>query len=286
MATFLSVRDFRPRSGSGAAAVLLLIMCSCSRSPDGNGPPSSDQKTAPPLSGPNERADSGLLAERAAGMLVERFHSVGLKASRNLNLVSVAGTKVGIVVRVNDELKQEGQHVLAAEFHVSVDGERIPSLVAGVIGIDSTPESARETTVAEWAAQYGIPIASAIADGAKPSNGRDPARASDSRIELGNVVLYHGNVGLRGRARDTTAVSTKRFLASVAETVLPCLGHKGRFRTATIMLVVDGNRVIGGECRVNGEVSPILFEQLGKLTWPEGAPKYIFKLYFVASEAK
>ncbi len=103
------------------------------------------------------------MAGHAARLLAEAFHAVGLKATRSQSTVSVANKTVSVGVKINNHAQQDGQHILAVEFNISLGGNPIPAFIAGSIGIDPTPDGARKTAVSEWMAQYGAPIAYAMA---------------------------------------------------------------------------------------------------------------------------
>src|SRR5262249_21637090 len=160
--------------------------------------------------------------------------------------------------------------VLAAEFRIAIDGAPVPAFVMGAIGIDSTPEAARETVVTEWGVQYGAPIGYAIArwlGSAGPPTTRGGVSTSYPRVDVDGVALYHGPPGTRGTPADPGAISSEQFVRDIAASAVLLMGTSNRFRSATIQLAVDGSTVTDGECRVNGEVSPVLLAELKKITW-------------------
>ena len=230
-------------------------------------------------------ADTEWLATKAAASLTKVFRAVGLDATAQETTVSVSGRTVSVTARINKRLQENSRHILAAEFDISVGGIQIPTLTAGAIGVDDTPDHARDTVAAEWAAQYGAPIGFALASQFGASN----APPSYARVEVDGQALFHGPPGLRGEAKSPADVSSEEFVRRVATLVVANLQRKppvGEYRSALVQIVVAGTAVTGGECRVDGLISTELLEALSKLSWPEGLPTYMFKLFFVGSATR
>jgi hypothetical protein len=230
--------------------------------------------------------DAVLLGTKAAASLAKTFRAVGLEATEQGSTVSVAGQKIGVAAHIDDRVQKDNRTILAAEFSVLLNDIRIPALTAGAIGVDDTAEHARDTAVTEWAAQYGAPIGFALATrfGARgrpaPTERIAPFYA---RLEIDGQALFHGPPGLRGDAK-TSEVSSDGFVRTVAMSVVRILQRTppvSEYRSATIMVVVNGTALTGGECRIDGVVSAALLQALSKLPWPEGSPSYMFKLFFV-----
>ena len=219
------------------------------------------------------------LATKAVAALTKTFRAVGLDATDQGTTVSVSGRAVSVTARINNRLQQNSRHILAAEFDISVGGIQIPTLLAGAIGVAGTPDHARDTAAAEWAAQYGAPIGLALASRFGAS-----ALPSYAKLEVDGQVLFRGPPGLRGEAKVAAAVSSDEFLRRVATLVVASLRRKppiSEYRSALVQIVVTGTAVTAGECRVDGLISTELLETLSKLAWPEGSPQYMFKLFFV-----
>jgi len=233
-------------------------------------------------------ADAAWLASKGAASLAKTFRALGLDATEQGPAVSIAGKKISVAARVNNRAKKDARNILAAEFDLLVDGIPIPALTAGTIGVDDTPERARDTAAAEWAGQYGSPIGFAIATRLGASghpSATDPIAPFYARLKIDRQVLFHGPPGLRGNAKSPAEVSSDAFVRTLASTVVPVLQRTpavNEYRSATVLVVVDGTAVTGGECRIDGVVSPELVQAFSKLSWPEGAPSYMFKLFFVS----
>jgi hypothetical protein len=230
-------------------------------------------------------ADTEWLATKAAASLTKVFRAVGLDATAQGTTVSVSGRAVSVTARINQRRQQDSRYILAAEFDISVGGIQIPTLVAGAVGVDDTPDHARDTVAAEWAAQYGVPIGLALAS----QFGASDPPPSHAKVEVDGQALFHGPPGLRGEAKSPAYVSSEEFVRRVATIVVANLQRKlpvGEYRSALVQIVVAGTAVTGGECRVDGLISTELLEGLSKLSWSEGSPTYMFKLFFVGSATR
>ena len=230
-------------------------------------------------------ADSEWLATKVAASLTNVFRAVGLDANAQGTTVSVSGRAVSVTARINQRLQQDSRYILSAAFGISVGGIQIPTLVTGAVGVDDTPDRARDAVAAEWAAQYGVPIGLALAS----QFGASDPPPSHAKVEVDGQTLFHGPPGLRGEAKSPADVSSKEFVRRVATIVVANLQRQpsvGEYRSALVQIVVAGTAVTGGECRVDGVTSTELLEGLSKVSWPEGSPTYMFKLFFVGSAAR
>jgi len=256
-------------------AVLLLALCSCSKHRSG----------VSGLAGAD--ADAAWLATTGASSLARTFRALGLDVTERGQAVLVAGKRVNVTARIDDKVKRDDRNFLAAEFGILVDGKRIPALTTGAIGVDDTPEHARHTTATEWASEYGAPIGFALAT---QFGGRAHPSATDSiaplylRLDVDGQVLFHGPPGLRGNAKSPGEASSDAFIRTIATSVVSVLRTTpavSEYRSATVLVVVAGTAVTGGECRIDGAVSPELLRAFSKVGWPEGSPSYMFKMFFV-----
>jgi len=227
------------------------------------------------------------LATNAAAALTSTLRAAGLDAREHGVTVAVSGHIVGVSVHVENRLQRQGQHVLAARFEIAVDGMRIPNLVAGAIGMGNDPTAALATAGTEWVAQYGVPIGFALAaqlgdgEAAVPSNALAPFHR---RVEVDGQLLFHGPPGVRGQAKQAAAISSDDFVRGIARHVVGTLRQQqpvGAYRSALVQVVITGTAVTSGECRLDGVISTELFEVLSRLSWPEAAPTYMLKVFFV-----
>jgi hypothetical protein len=277
-----------------AAALLAVSSCSRNRA-DGqhsHGAVANSLRETPLLDAtPATEADIAWLTAKAVSSLEKTFRAAGLEATEQGQTVAVAGKRIGVSARINDRVERNGRSIIAVDFDVLVNGARVPAFAAGAVGVDDTAEHARETAVAEWAAEYGAPIGFALAarfGGNERPSPSDRIAPFSAKLELDGQTLFHGPPGLRGEAKIAQAVSSDDFVRQVAMSVVPSFRGAPRladYRSATIQVVVQGTAISGGECRVDGLVSPGLLQALSKLRWPEGSPSYMFKLFFVGPAA-
>jgi hypothetical protein len=262
------------------AAAALLALASCSKHRAGATETHDDATAA-------TDTDNVWLAERAVASLAKTFRAVGLEATEQGSTLVAAGRKIGVAARVSHRGKRGDDHVLAADFDISIDGGRIPTFGAGAVGVGESAEDARKTVVSEWAGQYGAPIGFALASkwGAKGTpQSADPLRPFYAEVEIGGQPLFHGPVGLRGNAKTVGSPTSDEFVGRVAAVVGPILHQTAAvtdYRSANVQVVVEKRTLTSGECRIDGVVSPELLHAVSKLPWPEASPMYMFKLFFV-----
>jgi hypothetical protein len=276
------------------AAMALVALGSCSkhhsRDIQSDGAVAATSRESSGLDG--IAVDTVWLTTKGVASLAKTFRALGLDATEQGPTVSVAGKKVGVAARINNRFEKDNRNILAAEFDILVDGIRIPTLTAGAIGVDDTAEHARETAAGEWAAQYGAPIGFALATrfgaSGRPS-ATDSIAPFYAKLDIDGQVLFHGPPGVRGEAKTPGEVSSDVFVRTLATSVVPILRRTppvNEYRSATVLVFVEGTAVTGGECRIDGVVSPELLQAFSKLTWPEGSPSYMFKLFFVGIPAR
>ena len=116
---------------------------------------------------------------------------------------------------------------------------------------------------------------------AAPSNTLAPFHR---KVEVDGHLLFHGPTGVRGQAKQAAALSSEEFVRGIARLVVGTLRQKqpvGAYRSALVQVVITGTAVTSGECRVDGVISTELFEALSRLSWPDAAPTYMLKVFFV-----
>jgi hypothetical protein len=231
-------------------------------------------------------ADAVWLAERGAELLTGIFRSVDLQVVRESAHLSLAGTQIDVGAHVDKRVQQDGQQILAVEFRIAIDGRLVPAFRAGVIGIDPSAEGARGRAAEIWSASYGAPIGYAVARwlgaGGVPKAGEGVSN-SYLRVEIGSETLYRGLVGMRGPTPDAAALSSEELVRSIAGRVLPLMGDRDRFRSATVKILLHGNTATDGECLVNGNISPALLAELQKIKWPKDNADILYTLFFAAA---
>lgn len=265
-------------------AMLTIVPASCSkRSPQDTNLEQSVSET-PQRASPDPEVAS--LSTSAASTVAKAMRLAGLPAEQSQASVSMPGKALNVLARINNRVEQNGRHILAAEFDVSIGGTSIPALLTGAVGIGDTAKDARDTVASEWAAQYGVPIGFAVADVLGPKGTSSDSATIHAKVELEQYRLFHGPVGLRGEARDPSTISSDEFVKQMAATVVTIFNRtRGQtpYRSAIIQVVVTGTAATGGECRVDGAVSGELLRSLSQRAWPEASPSYMFKLFFVGS---
>jgi hypothetical protein len=228
------------------------------------------------------------IAQRASEGISKTLRACGLEPKLNANVVSVASKRISVKVILEESTVWDSTVVLAALFRLAIDEEDVPVLAQGAIGMGKNEEDAVSDLVSNWGAQFGIPSVFAIAR--QELGVVEPPSLSVEYVPFYNEMslegrtVFHGPVGIRGKAEDHN-IGSDAYVEEVARLAAAEVPRGQPFATATILISVEGPRVTGGECRVDGEVSEKLFSSLGELSWSRGAPWYMYKLFFVFVEA-
>lgn len=232
---------------------------------------------------PDRDADNRWLATEAAASFAKSLRAAGLEAVQEGATITVAGKRIEVQATVEAKQKAQGKEALAAAFDIALDGTRDPALRSGTVGVDDTPERARATAVSEWEAFSGTPIAFALA--ARLGGGNIPAGA---KVELEGRTLFHGAVGIRGTAKLDDQKWSADLVKQIANSAIPVLQRtppRGEFRAVSVQIAVRDTMVTGGECRIDGRISPELLDAVSRLQFPRASPDYLLKLFFVSPVA-
>jgi hypothetical protein len=211
---------------------------------------------------------------------------VRLDVTRQGRTVTAAGHRIEVDAHVDAKTRRGEQHIIAVDFQIRIDGELVPALRSGVVGVDPTSEGARATAASEWAAQYGAPIGYAIARWLGVTTAPQLSDAVSHfylYVRVNGELLHFGPPGFRGSLTDPEALSSPEFVQNIAALAVPRMGSRNHFRSATILLEFNGDTVVGGECRINGEISPALLGALKGLTLQQHEPRFLYKLYLAAA---
>jgi hypothetical protein len=230
--------------------------------------------------------DAAWLVDRGANLLAQVFQSVGLQAVQTGGHLSVADKQIDLLVRVENRGQQGGQHFLGAAFGIAIDGVPVPAFLAGVVGNDQSAEGARAKTAADWGVQYAAPIGYAIASwlGAdRPPRVLDRSSNIYHRLDVDDEALYLGAVAIRGDTTGGSAMASEEFVRNIARRVIPLLGDRHRFRSATIKVGLQGATVRDGDCLVNGSASTQLLAELRKIDWPKSEAERLYMLFLAAA---
>ncbi len=256
---------------TGPAIALVAISCchaSCSRAHTENDP------------------DAAWLVDRGASRLAKVFHSMDLQVVRKGGNLSVVDRQIDLHARVENRGQQGGQHFLAAAFGITIDGAPVPAFLTGVVEVDQTAEGAWAKTATAWSVRYAAPIGYAVArwlgaDGAPRV--RDGLSTPYHRVDVDDEAFYLGPVAIRGDATGGSTMASEAFVRNIATRVLPLLGDRHRFGSATIKVGPQGATEKDGECLVNGSVSTQLLAALRKIEWPGSDAERLYMLFLVSA---
>src|SRR5262249_45945660 len=109
-------------------------------------------------------------------------------ASQEGSLLKVGGHRIELTPRIENQAQQEGRWIIAMRVHVALDGQELPALRTGSVGVDTTRDAALQTAADEWSRQFGTAVVEALGPGGRK---RAP-------IAAGAYQLFPGPAGIRG----------------------------------------------------------------------------------------
>jgi len=167
---------------------------------------------------------------------------------------------------------QNGARVLAGiQVAVDVDGQRVPALTSGSIGIDSTREGALRIGIEEWVAGVGVPMVNALT-------------GKGETLRVGAFVAHPGPIGIRGPMPELLDGLRETILRDLAPDLSRLLSGSG-LHALSFMVVWHPDGTVHGEFRIDGEISDPLKQLAQKVKWPKGQDTYILKQYYVLAAA-
>lgn len=287
----------KPSMGTIAAGLVCVL--SCSKSPEeaparqgGSAPAAADARadddgTDAATTKSTELHEADLEAA-AVAVIAQALEGIGLEARVEGSEVRVGAHVVSLDATIENRRAEGGAVMFGVAFEPSFDGEAVPALVCGVIGIGEDADDAREDLIAEWGAQHGAPLAFAFAARELPDQLRPPVEGDDfapfyAPVEMGGVQVFSSPAGLRWESSEDETLTSDAFAALVAEAIEPALPPGPGYHGMRVLVIVEGAKVDTEGCRVDGVDSPQLAEAVAGLDWPEGAPAYMYKQYFVFS---
>jgi hypothetical protein len=230
----------------------------------------------------------GTLEQGVASAFVETLKRAGLEARAEGPKVSVGEHTLEVDATVENHAVQDGKVVLGVGFVLSVDGRREPALSTGSVGLGDDPADAIESLIREWFVQFGAPITFAFVARELPDQLQPPAQGEGDptlydTVELGEQRAFTGLTGVRGDAAKVESVTSEAFIDGLAEAIAPTLPPGPGYHALRVSVVVKGEEVDAGGCRVDGVESPALSQIVSGLDWSAGAPAYMYTQFFVLS---
>jgi len=216
---------------------------------------------------------------------ISRHESKGLSETCAQMLARAAGgIAVGNAVKLDDHslvtnvaIEQIREHPSGAQTAAGigvmfdVDGNSVPALTTGSVGIDSTREGALGVAIEEWVTGYGMPIVNALARKGKT-------------LRVGAFDVYPGPTGIRGSDPEHLENLHETFFQEVGS-ALPQLVSGPSLHALSILVVRRPDGSLDGEFRVDGQPSDRLKQLALRAKWPKSEDTYMLKQYYVLTAA-
>jgi hypothetical protein len=193
--------------------------------------------------------------------------------------VVYGANRIHVSVVPENGAHEKGKFFWAARYEISINGEQIPALTHGTVGVDDTQDGAVQTAFQDWAMGFGYPFIRVL------------EKAPDG-IAINGQTWYAGPLGIRGLGNELPGGwvdgSNKMHQKILASTTALQSGAKNSsgFRSEEIMIAVPPTGDLKSECRINGEISPAAVAAINKLDWPRRKTAYFFKQYYVMRESE
>ncbi len=223
----------------------------------------SRSQTRPTPQGPD-------LSERCARVLTAMAKSMPTRGSVSYSgaQVSVGGRQVRLSARIENRERAENKFLVGLVVNLFVDGVFQP-LTVGSVGVADTEEKAEDTALQEWAQLVGVALVATLG-----SNG-------DTGLPFDGFFAYPGLTGIRG-SQVAWSEHIARDLLGHLETLVPNLRSSGgELHSISIMAIVKQGGVVGGECRVDGVISPKALTAIRSFPWPLTQAHYVFKQFYI-----
>ncbi len=182
--------------------------------------------------------------------------------------VVVGNRRLLISPVVENSVERRGKRYYGVRFEITIDSIPQPRLTSAAVGSGATRKDAVWDAVAQWDHIFGKPLFRAVA--------QIPA---DKEIEKFSV--YVGGLVTKTGTHDISPAEIV-LPQEIFDMLSPMLPQPdGSLHTIQFILEIGNRHIIGGECRIDGQLNTKMCESLGNLIWPKTPTKYIFKQAFL-----
>jgi hypothetical protein len=207
-------------------------------------------------------------------MAVEKLHKlIDEDMAGNAKLkdseIHVGQKRIRVSAAVEHEQTQDEAYIFAARFDTTLTGADDVVFTLGSIGIGKDKKDAMETSVDEWVSQFGKALSRMLSTS-------DPK----SKDEMG---IFPGFLGVRGKLPSKGWLDgTWEMQRKLAMVVIPIVRKmKGDLFAVDLMIVVEKEGHVRGECRLNNAVSQELMDEMKKLDWKSNTSFLLKQFYLI-----
>lgn len=217
-------------------------------------------------------------ASHAAALLADHLSDRGRPVVVDGATVQVGERHITVGAHVEDAVRQDGSLLMAVGFEVVLDGIAMPAMRTGAVGIAPTPDAALRQAAEDWAAQYGIALAEALA----PQDSVAPTR------RWGAYRAYRGPIGIRGAppAPDAVTALVAHVDTALAQLFAPAVTPADRtvWRGLTIAMARADSGQRSVFCQIDGNPAPALDRIARAAPWPDDGAFLVKTFYLLVAE--
>jgi hypothetical protein len=182
--------------------------------------------------------------------------------------ITVGNHRIEVLPYIEQCGAADSTHACGVRFEISINGKIDKRFTHGWVGVDSTKEAALRDAVQSWWSTLGAALILSFAD-------KTPDFSQSA------YLAYPGLTGIRGAPPSDWLVDsdmTHQRLVPLVKTVLDQTGFK---KVADIRLIIDPDGIKDMGCRLDGDLSPELFQAISRLSWPISKSRYVFYQTYV-----
>lgn len=209
--------------------------------------------------------------------LAQRLKEAGQSASQEGSLLKVGQREIRIEPQIEREVQKEGRWLIGVGIRVNLDGNDLPALRSGAVGIDASREAALKTAAEEWSQEFGAPLVHALF----------PTSTKHNPAVYGAYRIFPGPPGIRGSDNIKSFDASLRELPDVLGRFATQTFHQGKaeWRGLTVSIAFTPTQEKKSMCQVDGKMSDELSSAVNRLDWPVDG-NYLFKRFYLLAPAK
>ncbi len=209
--------------------------------------------------------------------LSKLFEAIKSKNVENIELkkdeILVGRSKIKVITAVEYNGSNQGKWIFAARYDTKLTTTSETIFTVGSIGIGNDKNDAEETSIDEWMALFGKAFSEMLAK----SEGET----------INGFKVYSGLMGIRGEKPSQSWIDgSSEMNKKIVSVLLPIINKSNEeINSLNLMLSVNPNGEVAGECRFNNEISQEVLTELKKLNWEKSQTGYIFKQFYLSKKA-
>lgn len=196
------------------------------------------------------------------------------KVSFKDNEILIGDSSIRLKINAEFDGQKEGKWIYVANIATFFKADKEVLINVGSIGIDSNKDEAKNVSIQEWFAVFGIPFTNMLND--------------EKSISVSNMKVFSGLMGIRGNLPENTWLKgDEEMTKKIISQILPQIKNKaGDIIPIDIKLMIGINGITDGECRVDNQISIPLLNDLKQLNWPSSEEGFMFKQFYLVKKAE